>query len=235
MILYCNSDSYGVCSDTEMRCSRYSEFLAELLKVDQMVNNGLSGACNRRILRTTVRDLIQLKSRYPEQDILSVICLGSLIRNEWWNPEAKTSNTNDGHYQSFQIHGTNNKNQPFVRYADEWYRLYDDEAEQTNLLMELVLLTGWLESNQIKYIIFAGNSVTYKKIDYNDVFIKDFADKIFSDRRILNINDFSFVKYCIDRGHRPFDYDQWKNHGHHGEVAHMDFANFLYQYYNEIY
>jgi hypothetical protein len=214
---------------------RYSEFLSDLLNVDLLVNNGLGGACNRRILRTTVRDLIQLKSQYPTQDILSVICLGSLIRNEWWNPNANLDNSADGHFQSFQIHGTDYKDQPFVRYANEWYRLYDDEAEQTNLLMELTLLTGWLEFNQIKYIMFAGNSMSYKKIAYDDVFIKDFANKIFSNQRILNINDFSFVKYCIDQGHRPFDYNQWKNHGHHGEVAHKDFANFLYQYYNKIY
>ncbi|CAB4138125.1 hypothetical protein UFOVP328_318 [uncultured Caudovirales phage] len=232
MILYCNSDSYGVCSDTDMR---YSEFLGELLNVDHVINNGLGGACNRRILRTTVRDLLELKAQHPEQDILAVICLGSLIRNEWWNPDAVPGTNNDGHYQSFQIHGTDYKNQPFVRYANEWYRLYDDEAEQTNLLMELTLLTGWLELNQIKYIMFAGNSLTYKKLDYSDVFIRDFANNIFSNPRILNINDFSFVKYCIDRGHHPYDYDLWMNNGHHGESAHKDFAGFLYKFYNKIY
>lgn len=230
MILYCNSDSYGVLANGGRV---YGEFLGEHLGAKQIINQGKSGSCNRRIFRTTVRDLIQLRSNNPQEKILAVICLGSLIRNEWWDPLLKVTGT-DGHFSSFQIHGLDNRAQPFFRYAEEWYRMYDDEAEQTNLMMDLVMLTTWFEHNNIDYVIFAGNTITYKPIDYADVFIRDFADRVFSNPRILNINEFSFVKYCIDQGHRAFDYDLYQEHGHHSEPAHRDFADFLYNFYKQV-
>jgi hypothetical protein len=231
MILYCNSDSYGVMSTTT---NRYSEFLGKDLSASKIINAGKNGSCNRRIIRTTLRDLIHIKETNPTDNILAVICLGSLIRTEWWDVNYKPANSEfDGHFQSLQIHSnTNNKNKIFTAYLEEWFRLFNDEAEQTNLLTDLVMLTSWLTANDINYIIFAGNSVTYKKIDYADVFIKAVSKKIFNDACILNINNFSFVKYCLDHEHIPFDYKLYGNHGHHGEEAHKDFAKFLLNFYN---
>lgn len=229
MIVYSNSDSYGV----ESTGQTYSEFLASALDA-KVINAGVSGSCNQRIIRNTVRDLIKIKQQTKEP-ILCLICLGSTIRGEWWNPKKKiTPGDTDGHFQSFQIYANKNSDTlPIREYMEQWYKVYDDEAMQTNLLMELVLLTSWLTNNNIEYIVFAGNHVTYKEIDYNDVFIKNFAELIFADKNILNINNFSFVKYCCGRGHVPFDFDQYKEHGHHGQDAHKDFANFLLEHYNE--
>jgi len=232
MILYCNSDSYGVMSTTK---NRYSEYLGKLLNA-KVINNGKGGSCNQRIIRNTVRDLTNIKKTTPDEKILSIICLGSMIRNEWWNPNYKPSDEEmDGHFQSFQIHSmTHNSRSGYYKYAKEWYRVYDDEAEQTNLLMSLTILIGWLESQNIDYLFFAGNNITYKKIDYNSSFIKTFAEKIFSNTRILNLNDFSFTRYCLEKNHQPYDFDQWGIHGHHGEDAHREFAEFLFLYYNQL-
>ena len=228
MIVYSNSDSYGVMSTG----LRYSEFLAQSLDA-KSVNGGKGGSCNQRIFRTTVRDLSTLRQQ-TDEPILCLLCLGSLIRGEWWN-EAKRPlpNETDGHFESFQIFSAGNPAHPICDYMNQWYKLYNDEAAQTDLMLQLTLLTSWLTSNNIEYIIFAGNTVTYKQIDYNDVFIKDFATPIFADKNILNLNKFSFVTYCIEHGHKPFDYDQFKEHGHHGEPAHKDFANFLLELYHE--
>lgn len=228
MILYCNSDSYGVMSTG----LRYSDFLAQSLNA-KVINAGLPGSCNQRIFRNTVRDIIKLRQKTTES-ILCVICLGSLIRHEWWNSLKKPGPTDtDGHFESFQVHGLDNKKHLAAGYIDQWYRVYNDEAAQTNLLMELVLLTAWLKNNNCDYTIFAGNNLTYKPLDYSDIFIKDFASTVFADDKILHLNTFSFTQYCLDKGHRPFDFDQWGIHGHHGEEAHSDFANFLLENYNE--
>jgi len=228
MIVYSNSDSYGVMSTG----LRYSEFLAQSLNA-KSVNGGKGGCCNQRIFRTTVRDLLKLRQQTNEP-ILCLLCLGSLIRGEWWN-EAKRllPNETDGHFESFQIHGVDSLNHPARAYMDQWYRVYNDEAVQTDLMLQLTLLTSWLTNNNIEYILFAGNNLTYKQIDYNDVFLKDFATPIFADKNILNLNNFSFVTYCLEQGHKPFDHDQWKDNGHHGEPAHRDFANFLLELYHE--
>lgn len=227
MIVYSNSDSYGVLSTGVT----YPKLLADSLNA-KVINAGLPGSCNQRIIRTTVRDLTQLRNK-TDEPVLCLICLGFLMRGEWWDNTRPSIGT-DGHFRSFQIHASKNiDNNVIQEYMKQWYRVYDDEATQTNLLMELVLLTNWLKSKNIKYIIFAGNNVTYKEIDYNDVFIKDFSSVIFSDKDVLNIHNFSFVKYCCDRGHVPFDFDLYQNHGHHGEAAHKEFANFLLEHYNE--
>ena len=228
MIVYSNSDSYGVMSTG----LRYSEFLAQALDA-KSINGGKAGSCNQRIFRTTVRDLLKLQQE-TDEPILCVLCLGSLIRGEWWNETKRLLPTEtDGHFESFQIHTANYPTHPIRDYMDQWYRLYNDKATQTNLFMELVLLTSWLKNNKIEYIVFAGNHVTYKKMDYNNVFVKDFATPIFADQNILNLNDFSFIKHCLAQGHKPFDYAQYKENGHHGESAHRDFANFLLEFYHE--
>jgi len=232
MILYCNSDSYGVLSTTK---NRYSEYLGELLKTDTVINNGRPGTCNSRIIRTTVRDILDIRKNNNDS-ILAVICLGSMIRNEWWNPDKiLPEGFNDGHFESFQIHGAGlNRQMPFYRYAQEWYRHYDDEAEQTNLFKELVMLTSFFKQQNVDYLMFAGNNLTYKPMDYQDVFIKSFADYVRSDLNILDLNNFSFTNYCLGQQHVPFDQDQWGINGHHGEAAHKDFAKFLFDYYNKI-
>ena len=232
MLLYCNSDSYGVLSTTK---NRYSDYLGELLQADTIINNGLPGSCNARIIRTTVRDILDVR-KDNNDSILAVVCLASMVRNEWWNPNKTLPNGfNDGHFESFQIHGVeNNQRLPCYRYAQEWYRHYNDEAEQTNLFKELVMLTSFFKQQKVNYIIFAGNNATYKLIDYQDVFIKSFSDHVHADPGILNLNDFSFTQYCLQHKHVPFDQDQWGIHGHHGEAAHRHFAEFLFTQYNTI-
>jgi len=231
MLLYCNSDSYGVLSTTK---NRYSEYLGQLLNADTVVNNGLPGSCNARIIRTTVRDILDIRKNNNDS-VLAVICLGSMIRNEWWNVDKKLPDGfNDGHFESFQIHGVNNQQLPFYQYAMEWYRHYDDEAEQTNFMMQLVVLTSFLKQQKINYIMFAGNNSTYKPLDYHNIFIKSFADYIQDDPDILDLNNFSFTQYCLQHQHVPFDKAQWGIHGHHGELAHQDFAKFLFNHYNKV-
>jgi hypothetical protein len=230
MLLYCNSDSYGVMSDTK---NRYSEYLGTLLGADTIINNGLTGACNARIIRTTVRDILDIRKNNNDL-ILAVICFGSMIRNEWWNVDKKLPDGfNDGHFESFQIHGVNNQQLPFYQYAMEWYRHYDDEAEQTNFLKELVMLTSFLKNQKVDYIMFVGNNVTYKLINYQDIFIKSFTEYIQADPNILDLNNFSFTQYCLLQKHIPFDKDRWGINGHHGELAHQDFAKFLFDHYNK--
>jgi hypothetical protein len=232
MIVYANGDSYGISLTNEM-C--YPEFFGNHLGAT-VINRGRGGVCNQRIIRNTVRDLTNIQNTTPNENILAIIGLGSMVRNEWWNPDFKPSDEEiDGHFQSFQIHGLkHNTRAGYYKFSTEWYRIYDDEAEQTNLMMNLILLTGWFESQGIDYLIFAGNNLTYKKIDYDSPFIKSFADKIFNNPRILNINDFSFTTYCIGKNYVPFDFDQWGINGHHGAEAHRDFAEFLFEYYNKL-
>ena len=56
MIIYSNSCSFGALNNSY---PVYSEIIAKTLNA-QLVNKGKPGSCNRRIIRTTLRDLNEI-------------------------------------------------------------------------------------------------------------------------------------------------------------------------------
>ena len=225
MILYANSDSYGICSTGKT----YVDFIGEDIKADRIINNGLSGSCNRRIIRTTVRDLTSLNDRH--KDIVAIIGLAHTNRFEYW--EDNFQQPNDGHFYSFQ---------PKFPVSDSaknlyrgWIETYNDDAANTNLFLDLILLTTFLKSHNIKYLIWQG-CMTLKESDFDAPFIKNFYDHVKTDSKILDMFDFSFSKYCSTiKGYKPYDSARYGIYGHHAEPAHRDFASHLLEnYLNEI-
>ena len=87
MILYANSDSYGILSTGKV----YAEFIAEAISADRLINSGLSGSCNQRIIRTTIRDCLTLKKE--NKDIFALISIAQPNRFEYWGEVAVN---NDG-------------------------------------------------------------------------------------------------------------------------------------------
>lgn len=230
MIVYANSDSIGVMTQGNMR---YPEFVGQMLGATKVINPGRMAACNRRIVRTTLRDCIALRQADPTVPVVCLVALGSMIRGEWWNPDMTPVN-NDGHFQSFQIHGENsNRKHAAWDYTQEWFRHFDIEAETTNLYCDLVMLTAWLRQHNIHYLIFAGNSFTYKDIDFNGPFIKDFAGPLHADAGVLPLTKFSVASTCWDAGFKPYDRDD--PHGHWLEPAHQFFAERLVEIYKSVY
>ena len=224
MILYANSDSYGVLSTGKT----YVDFIQADLNATQSFNNGLPGSCNRRIIRTTVRDLISLKKL--STDIVAIIGLTDVHRSEYWG---KTAISNDGHFESFQ---------PNSVVPDEAKRLqqghietYDDEASNTNLFLDIIMLTAFFKNNNIKYLIWQGVQ-TLKPSDFTTPFINSLHDQVQLDTGVLDMFDFSFSKYCsIIKGYTPYDSKQYGIYGHHCEETHRDFASHLLEnYLNEI-
>ena len=83
-LIYCNGDSY---SDETYRDSFrnnvYPNFVAK--SCDGFVlNKAISGSCNRRIIRTTVHDMIHQRQINPEQQIIALIGLSFELRSEVW-------------------------------------------------------------------------------------------------------------------------------------------------------
>ena len=224
MILYANSDSYGVLSTGKT----YSDFIGESIKASRIINNGLPGSCNRRIIRTTLRDLLKFKKDYS--NLLVLIGLAHSNRFEYWGEVAIG---NDGHFTSIQPES----NLPNIakRLGQGWVDTYDDEAANTNLFLDIILLTSFLQRNNIKYLIWQG-AQTLKSSDFSAPFITDFYNEVRADKNVLDVFNFSFSKYCsIIKGYTPYDSDLYGVNGHHIESAHQDFANYLLEnYLNEI-
>jgi len=231
VIVYSNSDSYGIISDGKV----YSNFIADYYNAN-LINIGKAGSCNSRIVRTTTRDLLSIRS--TDEEILVLISLASLWRNEYWSAKNHNPTENDGHFQSFQISSLNSNQFNHVdkeskEFAKAWYRQINYEQLMTDLYVNLVLLTTFLKTNNFKYLIWAG-SKDYKTIDFTAPFIKDFADNL-SKTNLIPISEFNFCDYCLEQEFTPIDSDQYGIYGHHGELAHKKFAEYLIEnYLNEI-
>lgn len=246
MIVYVNGDSFPYMSDGK----RYSDYLSEAFNCES-VNSSIGGSCNSRIIRTTLRDLIELKKKDP--DILAVISMSFTIRTELWDEETQAGywkQCNDGGFASYSFAvGTHwftdgiitNKGIPATMqaYAKQWLINFDIEAETTNLLSQCLLLTNWLKSNNIKYVLLS--SCLQEPIDFNAPFVKPFYTELFADPRVINFYNFSFTEYVLSKGHTPIDvgvqeiHGKKYNTGHHGDLAHKEFANYLIEnYFNEI-
>jgi hypothetical protein len=242
MILYVNGDSYAFVSDGK----RYSDYLGELLQCTS-INAAISGSCNSRIFRTSLRDLIELK-KTTDKDIVAVIALSFTIRTELWDRAhqlKKWRTNNDGDFLSLQfatvVNWFSKKDQTSIsddsykHYSRQWLEWFDIEAETTKLLQEIILLTSWCDNNNIKYVLFS--SVLQEPIDFTAPCVNSFNELVNSNKNIINIFKQSFTEYCINNGHIPIDDYSQEIHGkkyiigHHGEEAHKDFAKYIFENY----
>lgn len=235
MILYANSDSYGVQSqkgnDTPYG-DVYSKFINDKLKY-KFINRGSSGSCNSRILRTSTRDLILLRKENPDKKIQALISLVTTYRSETWTDKNYHPKDQDGHFKSFQagskfeFFSSNQK-----EFAKHWLFQHNDEAEQTNLLWQVLMFSKTLKMYDIDYLIWWGPVIgTIKPINYTSLFVKDFYSEFKQDKNILSFENFSFCDWCLGQGFEPFDKKEFGNFGHHGPEAHQAFADHLMENY----
>jgi hypothetical protein len=232
-----NGDSYAVVSDGK----RYSEYLSEYLNCES-INAAISGSCNSRIFRTSLRDLIKLRQQH--NNIVAVISLSFPLRTELWDLTLGNHNRfkNDGDFTSIQTttsknwrNEANTSNSKYKNFVDQWLRWYSIEAETVKMLQDILLLTSWCKGNNIKYVIFSGP--LQEPVDLSASFIKPFFDEVTKDKNIINIFEKSFTSWCIANNFTPIDNFSQEvlgniyNIGHHGEAAHRAFASYLIENY----
>lgn len=236
MILYSNSDSYGVLcrpEDQDSLNDTYSKHISQSINATYYFNKGRCGVSNSRIMRTSIRDLISLRKSNPNKKIQALISLTTTYRSETWCEENKFPEDNDGHFTSFIAGGEFDHNIiEQEEYAKAWLTCYNHEAAQVNLIWQTVMFTKTLQSYDINYLLWWGPKIgVVQPIDYSNSFISDFYSEFKKDKNILSFENFSFCDWCLNRKHIPFDYDTYGNHGHHGPKAHQEFANYLLEEY----
>ena len=126
-------------------------------------------------------------------------------------------------------------NSKYQKYVEQWLKWYDIEAETTTLLKEILLLTSWCKYNKIKYVVFSGP--LQESVDLETPFIKSYYDAVRVDPNIIDVFSNSFTEWCVNHQYIPIDNHMQEIHGktyiigHHGELAHQAFANFLIRNY----
>lgn len=242
-LVYVNGDSYAL-GWLPKHHKIYGNHIADYFN-SQFINNAIRGSSNSRIFRTSLRDLMDLKEK--NKNILACISLSFISRTEIWDidhPREHFKNTNDGDFFSIQIDTTENNN---------WFRLFPDtekkyfnflkqntiwyniEAETVKLLEKIILFVNWCENNNVDYIIFS--PMYQDTVDFSTPFIFNFYKEIKKNKRVLDPFEFSFLEWCLNRGHEPVDnYKAVVNGkqyqvGHMGISGHEDFAKFLLENY----
>ena len=244
MIVYSNSCSFGAPNQGHVI---YPEIISKELSAE-LVNDGVPGSCNRRIIRSSLRSLITLKNK--QNDITALIGLSFIGRTELWQPN-KQPTLHDGDFHpimnakilsldwSKNLHNT--RINDIHKYADlevkdyykQWLIHMSKEAEVTNLIADVIMLTDFARLNNIKLVLFCNTQKLpgLPDVDINAPFLKTFVEYAKLNTSIIDLWEFSFADYALSLGHIPKDKSLFGVTGHPNEQAHIDFGNYLLENY----
>jgi len=239
-LIYCNGDSY---SDQNFSASltnqTYVNHVANYTN-GFAINQAISGSCNRRIIRTTLHDMIQQRSLNPTQKIIALIGLSYEIRGELWADYITASKPEESNFVthtfskqlnwrenllSGQSMKTSNQFKFEKKFFNEYSRgrayFYSPYAERINLLTDLIMLRSTLDFLKIDFLIF--QSPKAEKLE-NDYLLDFFKTQISSDARFFDFENFAFLDWCVEQKFVPLDFLDRPNIGHYGPDAHKAFA-----------
>lgn len=244
MIVYSNSCSFGAPQGHPI----YPDLVAEEFGAE-LVNAGVESSCNRRIIRSSVRDLINLKNSSSES-ILCLIGLSFISRTELWQPTLPATAT-DGHFHPItHNHKTISWAKGLVEtlvkdvhllvptkvqdYYKHWLLHMSKEALITDLLTDVIMFRDFCLQNNIDVLIWSNTQLWpgEPEVAIDDVFLKDFTKEL-DNKNVINPWRFSFQQYAQELGYRPKDADKYGISGHPNEEAHRDFSKFLIKYIKE--
>ena len=120
----------------------------------------------------------------------------------------------------------------------DWYKQFiihqNSESEMTDLLTDIVMLTGFMKSRNIRYRVFNNmqSFINDESIGYDAPFLKSIRQQLELDSSCIDLWNFSFKQYALDKGYIPRDVEQYGIHGHPNTEAHKYFAEFLLTHIN---
>lgn len=239
-LIYCNGDSYS--TDTyhaTLKNKVYANIVADYCN-GFVINKAISGSCNRRIIRTTLHDIIHQRRINPTQKIIVLVGLSFEIRSELWIDNAQVKFPEESNFKTHKIADTpswredllsglsNPRHTPydidkkfFDLYSKGRAYFYSPYAERINLLTDLVMLKTTFESLGIDFLLFQSPKAEKLESDYLLDFLKQ---ELNSDPRFFDFENFGFCDWCFEQGFTPMDYVDKPRIGHYGIDAHNAFA-----------
>ena len=204
-----------------------------------VINNAISGSCNRRIIRSACHDLLLQREHNPDQQIIALIGFSFELRDEIWVDNLiQDREPQESNFRTHQFSGELNwqqhlyqdklvvKNTKFFdkKYLQKWSEgrayFYSPYAERINFLMDVLLFKTILEKHNIDYCMF--QLPLAEKL--NNEYLLDFFSSRICDDRIFNFETFSFCEWCYANDFKPIDSNEPPNIGHYGPDAHKSFA-----------
>ena len=241
-LIYCNGDSYSNENyHPDLKSKTYANIIANSCN-GFVINNSLNRSCNRRIIRTTVHDIVHQRQLNPDQKIIALIGLTFELRSEIWIDEIK-HNTNPvesnlrTHAFSGQLNWRENllsdidikssnsfqlNEKFFKKFSDGRAFFFSPYAERINLLTDLIMLRALFESLNVDFLIF--QSPVAEKLE-SDYLLDFFKKQIDQDQRFFDFENFGFITWCHKQNFTPLDMFDRPEIAHYGPDAHLAFAN----------
>jgi len=240
MIVYSNSCSFGLRPQLN---PAYSDIIALELSATT-INRARPGGCNRRIIRSSLRDLIELRQKTNES-IVALIGLSYFFRTELWQPLIPTVD-NDGNFHPVAINTShaiktnnfysgdindayNNTDQSVRDYYRQWLIHESKEALITEQTTDVIMFIAWCRNNSISCLVWnnASRWPTEPEVNCNDVFLKPLVQHLLDNPSVINPWEFSFIEWAKSLGHVPYDAQIYGDNGHPPAQAHTDLAQHL--------
>lgn len=234
-LVYCNGDSY---SDQNffpaLKENTYAHVVGQHLN-GFVINNAIKGSCNRRIVRTSVHDLIQQRQLNPEQKIIALISLSFELRFELWHEDVTNADPAESNFCPHMFSHKNNWRDLLLGgkqiadkqqndFLDKYYQgrayYYSPYAERINLMCDLVMFQTLMKQLDIKFLIFQGPMSEELKEEY----LLDFFKSQLSKENFFDFEKFSFTTWCYQQGFEPIDFKDQPLIGHYSVDAHRAFA-----------
>jgi len=198
----------------------YLDLLAEQFKIT-VTNNGLPGSCNRRIIRNTLRAATDFDSTTLVLVQLTFLQRTEKIYTPGQDNAWKMLYSTEEYHESIKDDSSEKLNKS---YFDTWFRFFDEKAEITNLATDLIMLSSYLDSRKIPYLIFP-----YVQLTREQTRIEVQADRLQTtlaqDSCVLNILSDSLISR-LD-GDMYYDADSSVEIGHLSPEGHKAAANVL--------
>lgn len=186
-------------------------------------NMGLPGSCNRRIIRTTLRDSLEFDS-----NTLVIVQLTILNRTEKTFTPGQDNEWKMYNNQSLEEYHESIKGNDREKINQEYYKthikFFDERAELTNLTADLIMLTAYLQKQNIPYYVFSYQPLAPDNI-IDQIYNDRFQQQLRKDPRIMNI----LTDSLTDRlGKGVWYYDESDNApGHLNPGGHVRAAEIL--------
>lgn len=239
-LIYCNGDSYSDANyHPSLQDKTYAHCIGKALDAF-VINNAISGSCNRRIIRSACHDLLQQRELNPTQPIIALIQFSFEIRDEIWIDDLdQDREPQESHFRTHQFSGelhwkdhlhddrlivTKNQyiiNKKFLRrWSEGRAYFYSSYAERINFLLDVLMFQTLLEKHNIGYVMFQGPRAESLE---NEYLLDFFKNRICHDR-IFDFEHFSFCDWCHEHNYEPLGSKEPRNIGHYGPDAHQAFA-----------
>ena len=242
-LIYANGDSYTTPS-TGVRV--HADYLAENLN-GFLINNSINGSCNRRIIRSSLYDIIQQRKHNPSQKIIAIISLSFELRSELWIEDIAPENKMDpdreqeSNFVTHSFSGSlnwrkrmfsgklgnptlNRRIQP-SKFLDHYNKgrayFYSPYAERINLYADLIMFTASCKKYNINYLIFRGPLPEQLQPEH---VIEFFKAEIVKDTRVVDLENFGFCNWCCEQKFIPRDMFDTPEIAHYNSDAHEAFA-----------